>query len=256
MTCAPYRYCHSGPDAPDLATAVKLIKPSVLVGLTSGGTTGDSTSVNRPFTFTAEMLQVRGPRPCGVDLFPMLAPKSQMNFGCFNMVKDQLLGATWPQWCFPRCVLHGSGCACSRACNARACLPAWRGIALQTMAANCKAPLVFPLSPSAPECSAEDAYRWTDGRAVIATGQRVRQAGRREPGQGCERLIAFPMHAHAASAQRRQGVQGSMQRNTMHTVSAPRRDRGQAAADDSCPHSPCSQAGTPPGRPFWQLRAP
>ena len=50
----------------------------------------------------------------------------------------------------------------------------------QAMAASCRHPLIFPLSAASPECSAEDAYRATDGRALVATEQRVRAGG----GQG------------------------------------------------------------------------
>ncbi|KAF6265971.1 hypothetical protein COO60DRAFT_1477166 [Scenedesmus sp. NREL 46B-D3] len=53
---------------------------------------------------------------------------------------------------------------------------------VRTMADNAQHPLVFPLSSTQPECSPQDAYVWSGGRAVVAT---CRQAGAvAGPGEG------------------------------------------------------------------------
>jgi malic enzyme len=38
------------------------------------------------------------------------------------------------------------------------------------LAAACKAPLILPLTGESPECTALDAYNWTEGRCLLATG--------------------------------------------------------------------------------------
>lgn len=39
---------------------------------------------------------------------------------------------------------------------------------VNAMMANARHPLIFPLSPSEPECSAAEAYSWSQGRAIVA----------------------------------------------------------------------------------------
>jgi len=61
---------------------------------------------------------------------------------------------------------------------------------VKEMAANHEAPLVFPLSnpTSLAECTAEDAYKWTNGKCIFASGspfQQVEMNGKTYvPGQG------------------------------------------------------------------------
>ncbi|GIL57212.1 hypothetical protein Vafri_12415 [Volvox africanus] len=107
-------YCHSGPDCRDLTSAVKLLKPTVLVGLSTHGTP--------PFPFTPEVLQ--------------------------------------------------------------------------TMAETCKHPLIFPLSAGMPECTAAEGYSFTEGRALVATEQKVEAAtlpnGRTCTPSQCTSTYIFP----------------------------------------------------------------
>jgi malate dehydrogenase (oxaloacetate-decarboxylating)(NADP+) len=69
---------------------------------------------------------------------------------------------------------------------------------LREMAKHTQRPIVFPLSnpTSSAECSAAQAYAWTDGRAIVATGSPFPDAD--IPGRGrvttsqCNNMFIFP----------------------------------------------------------------
>mmetsp|Transcript_29803 Transcript_29803/g.40914 ORF Transcript_29803/g.40914 Transcript_29803/m.40914 type:complete len:166 (-) Transcript_29803:38-535(-) len=76
------------------------------------------------------------------------------------------------------------------------------------MASQCERPIIMPMSnpTSRCECSAEQAYRWTEGRAIVATGspfQPVRLGGtdgRTLTPSQCNNMYVFPGLGLAASA--------------------------------------------------------
>mmetsp|Transcript_24173 Transcript_24173/g.33150 ORF Transcript_24173/g.33150 Transcript_24173/m.33150 type:complete len:597 (+) Transcript_24173:1755-3545(+) len=79
---------------------------------------------------------------------------------------------------------------------------------IRTMASQCERPIIMPMSnpTSRCECSAEQAYRWTEGRAIVATGspfQPVRLGGtdgRTLTPSQCNNMYVFPGLGLAASA--------------------------------------------------------
>jgi len=77
--------------------------------------------------------------------------------------------------------------------------------AVRTMASYCKIPIIMPMSnpTSKAECTAEQAYTWTDGRAVVATGSPFKPVtmpdGRKLIPSQCNNMYIFPGIGLAAS---------------------------------------------------------
>src|SRR5262249_57052758 len=85
---------------------------------------------------------------------------------------------------------------------------------VREMARKVDRPIVFPLSnpTTRSEATADDLIRWTDGRALVATGSPfapVRLGGRSVPIAQCHTLYIFPAMGLAVSAARaRRGTDG------------------------------------------------
>lgn len=76
---------------------------------------------------------------------------------------------------------------------------------IRTMSANTTKPIIFPLSnpTSVAECTASEAYEWSDGRAIVATGSpfpsHTMKDGRKLIPSQCNNFYIFPGIGLAAS---------------------------------------------------------
>jgi len=86
---------------------------------------------------------------------------------------------------------------------------------IEAMARNNRRPIIFPFSnpTSHSECTAEEAYRWSEGRAVVATGSPFPPVHHRDrtfvPGQG-NNIYVFPAIGLAVYATRARRVTEEM----------------------------------------------
>ncbi len=184
-------YCHSGPGpegCPDLLSAVQRLRPTVLIGL--------STAEAPPFKFTPEVLRVSS-AGCGSELGRGRTTEGLSKEGAGALMggsrarevaADTLrgVGAFFHQSPLSTLGRHNGPHNLTKQFRARRTLffsadipmrcesgHARRSPRPQAMATNAKHPLVFPLSAGSPECTAAEAYEHTEGRALVATEQRV-----------------------------------------------------------------------------------
>ncbi|KAI9487563.1 MAG: hypothetical protein EXX96DRAFT_474784 [Benjaminiella poitrasii] len=96
--------------------------------------------------------------------------------------------------------------------------------AIRTMAAHQEKPVVFPLSnpDSRAECSAEEAFKWTDGRAIFASGSPFKDVvlpnGRIGKTNQCNNSYSFPGLGLGVTVSRATRVTPTMFLETAKTI--------------------------------------